>query len=232
MTDVSRVQGAGFLYYVMPFVDGESLRDRLTREAQLPIDDALRIADDVADALHYAHGRGVVHRDIKPENILLEDGHAVVADFGIAHAVRGSGDDKLTMTGMSLGTPHYMSPEQGSGEAVDARSDLYALGCMLYEMLAGVPPFTGPNAMAIMMRHLMDPVPRLATVRPTVAPHVTRAIERALAKVPADRFASIAEWREAIRGVAYADVPGATTSAAPAAILKTPPAPPTSVRTS
>jgi predicted ATPase/tRNA A-37 threonylcarbamoyl transferase component Bud32 len=222
-------EGAGFLYYVMPLVEGESLRDRLDRESQLPLDDALRIADEVADALHYAHGRGVIHRDIKPENILLENGHAVVADFGIAQAVRGSGDDKLTMTGMSLGTPHYMSPEQASGEAVDARADLYALGCLLYEMLAGVPPFTGPNAMAIMMRHLMDPVPRLTTVRPNVAEHVTGAIERALAKVPGDRFPSIKEWRAALRGGSETATTRATVVTGPAPIHKAPPAPPTTL---
>ena len=220
-------EGAGFLYYVMPFVDGESLRDRLKREPQLPIDEALRIADEVADALQYAHNRGVVHRDIKPENILLENGHAVVADFGIAQAVRRTGDEQLTMDGTSLGTPHYMSPEQATAEQVDARSDLYALGCMLYEMLAGAPPFTGPNAMAIMMRHLMDPVPRLATVRAHVPPGVTDAIERALAKAPDDRYASVADWREAIRLGLQAVATGTTPVAAPPALFKAPPAPPT-----
>jgi non-specific serine/threonine protein kinase len=217
----------GFLYYVMPFIDGESLRDRLGRDSQLPLDEALRIADQVADALQYAHGRGVVHRDIKPENILLENGDAIVADFGIAQAVRGSNDDKLTTDGSSLGTPHYMSPEQATADLVDARSDLYALGCMLYEMLAGAPPFTGPNVMAIMMRHIMDPVPRLATVRPNVPPGVTGAIERALAKAPDDRFASISDWREAIRLALKAGATGTTPSAAPVAVHKPPPAPPT-----
>jgi serine/threonine-protein kinase PknK len=220
----------GFLYYVMPYVEGESLRDRLERETQLPIDDALRIADDVADALHYAHGKGVIHRDIKPENVMIEDGRAVVADFGIAHAVNASASDKLTMTGMAVGTPHYMSPEQSGGEAVDGRSDLYALGCMLYEMLAGTPPFTGPNAMAIMARHMMDPVPRLTTVRPTVASHVTGAIERALAKNPSDRFASVADWRKAVRrdGDGASSMP---TGAIPnvAAIRKPPPNPATAL---
>jgi non-specific serine/threonine protein kinase len=222
-------EGAGFLYYVMPLVEGESLRDRLNRDAQLPIDDALRIADDVADALQYAHGRGVIHRDIKPENILLENGHAVVADFGIAQATRGAGDDRLTMTGMSLGTPHYMSPEQSTGETTDARSDLYALACMLYEMLAGAPPFTGPNAMAIIMRHMMDPVPSLTTVRYTVPAHVIGAIERALAKAPGDRFASVAEWREALRRGGEGAETGVTQAAGPASILKLPPTPPTTL---
>jgi serine/threonine-protein kinase PknK len=191
--------GTEFLYYVMPYVQGESLRARLNRETQLPVDDALRITHEVADALHYAHGHGVIHRDIKPENILLEDGRAVVADFGIAQVVVGGSDgEKLTMTGMAIGTPHYMSPEQSSAETVDARSDLYALGCLLYEMLAGSPPFTGPTAQAVIARHLTDPVPRLATVRPTVPAHVTAAIERALAKSPADRYASVEEWRQAL----------------------------------
>src|SRR5689334_25189836 len=135
----------GLLYYVMPLVEGESLRDRLAREKQLPIDDALRIAREVADALSYAHARGVIHRDIKPENILLEGGHAVVADFGIARAVSTAGADRLTETGMAIGTPMYMSPEQAAGDPdLDGRSDLYSLGCVLYEMLGVQAPFTGP----------------------------------------------------------------------------------------
>jgi predicted ATPase len=219
-------EGAGLVYYVMPFVDGETLRDRMTRDTQLPIADALRIADEVGDALQYAHSRGVIHRDIKPENILLENGHAVVADFGIAQAVRGSGDDRLTMTGMSIGTPHYMSPEQATGEQVDARTDLYALGCMLYEMLAGAPPFTGPNHMAIVMRHVMDPVPRLNDVRSNVPSSIIDAIDRALAKAPSDRFSSMAEWRDAIRRGMETGVTGSAPAAA-ATILKPPAAPAT-----
>jgi len=136
-----------FLYYVMPFVEGESLRDRLIREKQLPVDDALQIAREVADALSYAHSRGLVHRDIKPENILLERGHAVVADFGIARAITAAETETLTQTGLAVGTPLYMSPEQAAGErSLDGRSDLYSLGCVLYEMLAGEPPYTGPTA--------------------------------------------------------------------------------------
>jgi eukaryotic-like serine/threonine-protein kinase len=134
----------------------------------------------------------------KPENILLENGRAVVADFGIAWAVNSAGD-RLNQTGLSVGTPLYMSPEQASGGAVDGRSDLYALGCLFYEMLAGTPPFTGPNAMAIMARHLVDPVPRITTLRPSVTPAVNEAVERSLAKNPSDRFASIAHWRDALR---------------------------------
>jgi serine/threonine-protein kinase len=148
----------GTLFYVMPYVEGESLQDRMAREKQLPVDDALRIAGEVADALSYAHGRGVIHRDIKPDNIMLENGHAVVADFGIAQAVSDSGGERLTQTGMAVGTPLYMSPEQSNGEPVDARSDLYGLACVVYEMLAGSPPFSGPTALAVMARHALDPV--------------------------------------------------------------------------
>ncbi len=189
----------GFLYYVMPFVEGESLRDLLDRVKQLPLDDALQVAREVADALSYAHSRGLVHRDIKPENILLESGHAVVADFGIARAITAAGTETLTQTGLAIGTPQYMSPEQASGEKdLDGRSDLYSLGCVLYEMLAGEPPYTGPSAQAIMARRLMDPVPPLRTVRESVPVHVEQAINRALAKVPADRFATVMQFAEAL----------------------------------
>ena len=152
---------AGFLYYVMPYVEGESLRDRLAREKQLPLDDALQIAREVADALSYAHSHDVVHRDIKPENILLESGHAVVADFGIARAITAAGGEKLTETGLALGTPAYMSPEQAAGsKELDGRSDLYSLGCVLYEMLAGQPPFTGPTVQSLTHQHLtVEPPP-------------------------------------------------------------------------
>ena len=188
----------GLLFYVMPFVEGGSLRDHLDRERQLPLDDALRIVSAVADALSYAHGRGVIHRDIKPENILLENGHAVVADFGIAHAVSESGGEKLTRTGAVLGTPQYMSPEQANAEVVDPRSDLYSLGCVAYEMLAGAPPFSGPTGFVVIARHALDPVPALRTARPGVPPPVAEAIERALAKTPADRFATMGDWRVAL----------------------------------
>jgi serine/threonine-protein kinase len=185
---------AGFLYYVMPYVEGETLRDRLTREKQLPVDDALQLAREVADALSYAHQHGVIHRDIKPENILLEGRHAVVADFGIARAIDAAGGEKLTETGLAVGTPAYMSPEQGVGEpGLDGRTDIYALGCVLYEMLAGTPPFQGPTAQAIRARHATDPVPPLRTVRTTVPVWVEAAITKALAKVPADRWQSVDE---------------------------------------
>ena len=187
------------LYYAMPYVEGESLRDRLTRETQLPIDEAVRIAREVADALGYAHSRGLVHRDIKPENILLSEGHAVVADFGIARALSAGGVRRLTETGLALGTPSYMSPEQADGTAaLDGRSDLYALGCVLYEMLAGQPPFAGATAQAVLVRHAVDPVPSLGTVRRTVPPGLEAVISKAMAKVPADRFATAAEFSSAV----------------------------------
>jgi len=189
----------GLLYYVMPYVEGESLRARLNREKQLPIPDAVRIASEVAGALDYAHRRGVVHRDIKPENILLHDGRALVADFGIALAVVQAGGSRMTQTGMSLGTPQYMSPEQAMGEReISARSDLYALGCVAYEMLTGEPPFTGPTAQAIVAR-IMTEEPRPITLqRNTVPPHVEDAVLTALAKLPADRFGTAAEFAAAI----------------------------------
>jgi tRNA A-37 threonylcarbamoyl transferase component Bud32 len=192
-------EAGGFLYYVMPFVEGESLRDRLERETQLPIGDALAIAREVALALDYAHRNGFIHRDVKPENILLSDGLALVADFGIARAVNQAADsDRLTGSGLSPGTPPYMSPEQASGGTVDSRCDIYALGCVLYELLAGQPPFPGPTAQAVLARHLADPVPPLRTVRPTVPLGVERAVLKALAKVPADRYATAGEFAAAL----------------------------------
>ena len=183
----------------MPYVEGESLRARLTREVQLKADDAVRIVGEVAEALAFAHAAGVLHRDIKPENILLTSGHALVADFGIARAIDAAGSERLTETGLALGTPHYMSPEQASGSRVlDARSDLYALGCVLYEMLAGEPPFNGPSAQAIMARHAVDPVPPLRTIRSTISPALEAVVGKALAKVPADRFGTALEFKEAL----------------------------------
>jgi serine/threonine-protein kinase len=192
-------EAAGSLYYVMPFLRGESLRDLLDRERQLSIEQAVQLACEAAEALDYAHKHGVIHRDIKPENILLQDGHAFVADFGIARAVSGS-EEKLTQTGVTLGTPTYMAPEQVFAEReIDGRADVYALGVVLYEMLAGMPPFTGPNAQAIMARHTMEQVPELAIVRQSVPDHVEDAIYRALAKTPADRFTTALEFAEALR---------------------------------
>jgi Tol biopolymer transport system component len=189
----------GFLYYVMPFVEGESLRDRLTREKQLPVAEVVRIAGEVASALDYAHRHGVIHRDIKPENILLHDGRALVADFGIALALSQAGSSRMTETGMSLGTPHYMSPEQAMGERViTARSDVYALGAVTYEMLLGEPPFTGPTAQAIVAKVLTDDPRPPAQIRRSVPPAVEAAVLTALEKLPADRFATAAEFAAAL----------------------------------
>jgi TolB-like protein/Tfp pilus assembly protein PilF len=192
-------ESGGFLYYVMPFVEGESLRSRLEREKQLSIADGIAIGRAVAGALSYAHGLGIVHRDIKPENILFTAGQAVVTDFGIARAVGVAGGDQLTRTGMAIGTPAYMSPEQAAGERdLDARSDIYALGCVLYEMLAGQAPFTGPTAQAVLARHAVDPVPPLRTVRQTIPAALEAVVLRALAKAPADRFHTAGELAEAL----------------------------------
>ncbi|MBX7117694.1 MAG: protein kinase [Gemmatimonadaceae bacterium] len=189
----------GFLYYVMPLVTGETLRGRLARERQLPVADALRIAREVADALHAAHAVGIVHRDIKPENILLQGGHALVADFGIALAVQSAGGARMTQTGFSLGTPQYMSPEQAMGErTLDARADVYALGAVTYEMLTGDPPFTGSSVQAIVARLLAERPTPLTTLRDTVPPHVEAVVLRALAKLPADRPATALAFAEAL----------------------------------
>jgi eukaryotic-like serine/threonine-protein kinase len=191
----------GLLYYVMPVVAGESLRTRLERDRQLSLPDVIRIAAEVASALDYAHRQGVIHRDIKPENILLHDGQALVADFGIALAVQQAGGARMTQTGLSLGTPQYMSPEQAMGErAIDARSDIYALGAVTYEMLVGEPPFTGPTVQAIVAKVLSErPVP-LHTIRDTVPPGIEHAVFTALAKLPADRYATAAEFAAALQG--------------------------------
>ncbi len=196
---------AEYLFYVMPFIEGETLRDRLTRDKQLPVDEALRIAREVADALEYAHRQGIVHRDIKPENILLHGGHALVADFGIALAAsRSDGGARMTETGMSLGTPHYMSPEQAMGEReITARSDVYALGCVLYEMLVGEPPFVGPTAQAIVARVMTEEPRSLTLQRKSIPPHVEAAVNLALEKLPADRFASAGGFAAALDNAAF-----------------------------
>jgi eukaryotic-like serine/threonine-protein kinase len=190
---------AGLLYYVMPYVAGETLRTRLERERQLPIDDILRIARETADALGAAHALGIVHRDIKPENILLQGGHALVADFGIALAVQQAGGARMTQTGLSLGTPQYMSPEQAMGERViDARSDIYSLGAVTYEMLVGEAPFTGATVQAILAKAMTERPTPPSTVRDTVPPAMERAVLRALAKLPADRFSSATDFASAL----------------------------------
>ena len=196
-------EGSGIFYYVMPYVEGESLRDRIDREKQLPLDDAIRLTREVADALSAAHAQGVVHRDIKPENILLVGGHAVVADFGIARAMSAAGGDRLTQTGVAIGTPHYMSPEQATASAVDGRADIYSLGCVAYEMLTGSPPFTGATAQVVLARHSVDAVPMIRSVRPSIPERVERVVLRALAKVPADRYATALEFAaELVRAAA------------------------------
>src|SRR5437660_2530378 len=192
-------QAGGSLYYVMPYIEGESLRDRLEREGPLALEDALRITREVASALSYAHSHDVVHRDIKPENILLSGGEAVVADFGIARAITQAAGTRLTETGIPVGTPAYMSPEQASGGGpIDGRSDVYSLACVLYEMLVGEPPYTGPSAQVVIAKRFTDPVPSVRRLRDTIPPTMDAAITKALAKAPTDRFATAAQFGEAL----------------------------------
>ena len=191
----------GFLFYVMPYVEGESLRRRLDRERQLPVVDATRIATHIAGALHHAHSKGVIHRDIKPENVLLQDGHTVVADFGIALAISNAGGSRVTQTGLTVGTPQYMSPEQASAErAIDGRSDIFSLGAVCYEMLAGEAPFAGPTAQAVIARMLSEPPRPLTGIRRSVPDHVADAVHRALEKIPADRWMTAGEFAAALNG--------------------------------
>jgi len=205
----------GRLWYTMPFVDGESLRARLDREKQLPVDETLRLTCEVADALAHAHAQGILHRDIKPENILLAAGHALVADFGIARAL-GDAGERLTSTGITLGTPGYMSPEQSSGEQqLDARSDMYALASVTYEMLAGEPPFTGPSAQAVIGKRLSQPPPSVRVIRPSVPEHVDAALRQALAPIPVDRFATTTDFARALTAPAPASGAGIAMSARP-----------------
>ncbi len=193
----------GLLYYVMPYAIGETLRARLDRERQLPVGDAVLIAREVADALGYAHAVGIIHRDIKPENILLQGGHALVADFGIALAVQSAGGERMTQTGLSLGTPQYMSPEQAMGEKqIDARSDIYALGAVTYEMLVGEPPFTGHSVQAIVARLVTEEPRAIGVQRKAVPEHIESAVMQALEKLPADRFASAGEFASALSAAA------------------------------
>ena len=208
----------GTVFYVMPFVQGESLRDRLTRDKQLPVDEAMRVAREVADALGYAHERGIIHRDIKPENILLQRGHALVADFGIALAASKTGTSRMTETGMSLGTPHYMSPEQAMGDRdLGPRSDVYALGCVCYEMLCGEPPFTGPTPQAIVARVMTEAPRSLRSQRQTVPENVEAAVLQALEKLPADRFGTAAEFAAALGQPAFTRATIAAPRSLPAA---------------
>ena len=211
----------GFLFYVMPHIDGESLRDRIDREKQLGVDDAVAITRKVADALDYAHEHGVVHRDIKPANILLsERGEPLVADFGIALAVAQAGPGRITETGLTVGTPHYMSPEQATGDRdVDPRSDIYALGCVLYEMLAGQPPFSASTAQAVLVKVLTADAPSITSERRTVPPHVGHALAKTLEKLPADRFTSAAEFATALRDESFTYRARTSVTATPVAQL-------------
>jgi len=194
-----------FLYYVMPFIDGETVRDKLNRETQFGIEEAVKITTEVADALHYAHGENVIHRDIKPENILLHDGRPMVADFGIALAVSAAAGGRMTETGLSLGTPHYMSPEQATAEKdLTNRSDIYSLGCVLYEMLTGEPPHTGASAQAIVMKIVTDTPRPVTELRKSVPPNVAAATAKSLEKLPADRFTSASKLAEALNNAAFA----------------------------
>jgi eukaryotic-like serine/threonine-protein kinase len=205
-------QTAGHLWFTMPFVEGETLRERLRRERQLSLDDALQIGRQAAQALEYAHAHGIVHRDIKPENLLLtRDGNTLVADFGIARALGADTDDALTQTGVSVGTPAYMSPEQATGDReLDARTDIYSLGAVIFEMLAGEQPYIGPTVQSILMKRLTEPVPSIRRTRPTVPEDVDQAVMKALAVVPADRFATAAQFAHALEH-ATAHPSGATT---------------------
>jgi DNA-binding SARP family transcriptional activator/tRNA A-37 threonylcarbamoyl transferase component Bud32 len=187
-------------FFVMPFVAGESLRQRLDQEVQLPLEVVLRLGGEVAEALTYAHNRGIVHRDIKPENILLDSGHALLADFGVAYAVDQATGQSLSISGIRLGAPGYMSPEQAQGARVDARSDVYSLGCVVYEMLAGEPPFSGATAQAVTARHAVDPVPSLRTVRGDVSAALEGVVRTALAKSAGDRYDSAQAFADALRG--------------------------------
>lgn len=200
-----------FLYYVMPFVEGESLRDRLNHEGQLPIEDAVKIGRDIAAALDYAHRHGIVHRDIKPENVMLHEGEAIVTDFGIAKAVSAAGGESLTQTGLAVGTPAYMSPEQASGEKEpDGRSDVYSLGCVLYEMLTGSAPFTGPTAQALIMKRFTEPVPSVRAARSAVTAELEAVVTKALAKDPDDRFPSASQVIKALGSATVVTPPSAT----------------------
>ena len=208
----------GFLYYVMPFVEGETLRARLDRETQLGVEEAIRITTEVADALDYAHRHGVVHRDVKPENILLHDGRPVVADFGIALAVSAAAGGRMTETGLSLGTPHYMSPEQATADKdITGRSDIYSLASVLYEMLTGNPPHTGASAQQIIMRIIAEPVEPVTKHRRSVPPNIAAAVSKALEKLPADRFATAKEFAQALRNPAFAGDATTTMATATAA---------------
>ncbi len=198
----------GMLFYVMPYLAGESLRQRLEREGRLPVTAAIRVAREVALALDYAHRHGLIHRDIKPENILFEDDQAVVADFGVATAMEAAGGDRLTIPGLAVGTPAYMSPEQAGGASeLDGRSDIYGLGCVLYEMLGGHPPFSGPTPQSVISQQVIAPLPSIRSLRPEVPESVEQVLAKALAKEPVDRYDTAAEFTAALESAGAADRP-------------------------
>ena len=208
LTLIESGEANGLLYYVMPLLDGETLRARLTREGQLSVDDAVRIAVGIGNALAFAHTRGVVHRDLKPVNIMLQHGQPVVLDFGIALAMRKAGGTRLTQTGMSIGTPQYMSPEQAAGERdVDGRADIYALGALLFEMLTGEVPHTGPSAQVVFARMMTTEARMVTTVRPSVPSRVAEAVRRALSRAPEDRYATADEFVQALQPRSAGDSP-------------------------
>ncbi len=188
----------GMFYFVLPYVEGESLEERLARDGTLAIEEAVRIAREVADGLDHAHRRGVIHRDVKPSNILLTEGHAMITDFGVARALGEATSSPATPLGQIIGTPSYLSPEQATGERADARADVYSLGCVLYEALVGSPPYTGSNPQEVLSRHLTDPVPSVREVRPEVPPALDRVIKRAMAKHPVERYESAQAFRQAL----------------------------------
>jgi serine/threonine-protein kinase len=196
-------QAGPYLYYTMPFIEGESLAQRLARDSTLAVNEALRITEELLSALAYAHSRGIIHRDVKPENIMISGGHAVIVDFGIARAVSAAtGDEPITETGFVVGTVSYSSPEQASGDrAIDGRSDIYSLGCVLYEMLAGEPPFTGPSPQAILARHMIAPLPDIRLLRPDVPAAVPPILRRAMAKAPGDRFPDAEAMARALEAI-------------------------------
>ncbi len=212
LTLIESGEANGLLYYVMPLLDGETLRARLTREGQLSVDDAVRIAVGIGNALAFAHTRGVVHRDLKPENIMLQHGQPVVLDFGIALAMRNAGGTRLTQTGMSVGTPQYMSPEQAAGERdIDGRADIYALGALLFEMLTGEVPHTGPSAQVVFARMMTTEARAVTTVRPSVPSRVAEAVRRALSRAPEDRYATADEFVQALQPRSAGDLPARRT---------------------
>ncbi|HUF36410.1 MAG TPA: protein kinase [Gemmatimonadales bacterium] len=225
LTVLDSGEAAGRLWFTMPYVEGESLRDRLRRERQLPVEDALRVAREAAQALHYAHEHGVVHRDIKPENLLLtRDGNTLVADFGIARALGVAGEERLTETGLAVGTPAYMSPEQSAGDrGVDARTDVYSLAAVLYETLAGEPPYTGATTQALMVKRLTEPAPSARATRPNVPDGVDQAIRKALSPVAADRFGGMAQFAQALQAGAQALAAAPTVATPPAGTAPVPP---------